>query len=140
VTHLSAEQIAQWIAGEHTAEAELHVAACDRCQSEVAGLVDVLAQFRCSARSVAAPLPALRAWRPAVWPRWAAVAAAVALLALVPVYRDRRERQRAELEREDSQLLQQVDAEISRAVPGSMDPLVKMVSWNSEANQNEGQK
>jgi hypothetical protein len=139
---LTAEQIAQWIAGERPAEAALHVAGCGRCRQEVAHFEDVLAQFRSSARSVNVPLPVLRTRRSPMWPRWVAVAAA-ALLVLVPVYRDRRERERAAIEREDAQLLQQVDTEISRAVPGSMDPLVKMVSWNSGSmgrNPNEEQK
>jgi hypothetical protein len=143
VTHLSAEQIAQWISGERTAEAELHAGDCERCRAVVAGFEDVLAQFRSSALSVSAPLPTLRAQRRVVWPRWVAVSAAAALLVLVPVYRDRQARERAASDREDALLLQQVDAEISRAVPGSMDPLVKMVSWNSgstERSQNEGQK
>ena len=140
--HLSAEQIAQWIAGERTSETESHMDVCQRCRTEVRGFEAVLGQFRSSARSISTPAPVMRARRPALWPRWVAVAA-VALLALVPVYRQRQARDRAAMEQQDAQLLQQVDTEISRAVPGSMDPLVKMVSWNSgltERNQNEGQK
>jgi hypothetical protein len=95
-------------------------------------------QFRSSALSVNARENI--GWRekaPATPRRklWVAVAA-LGLLAVVPVYRERQARERAAREQQDAQLLQQVDAEISRAVPGAMDPLVKMVSWN----QNEAQK
>jgi hypothetical protein len=143
VTHLSAEQIAQWAAGERTADAELHMAACPRCRGEVSEIEDVLAQFRSSARSVESPIPALAPSHRMMWPRLVAVAAAAALLVAAPVYREHRQRERAARDRQDAQLLQQVDAEISRAVPGSMDPLVSLVSWNSastERNQHEGHK
>ena len=141
MTHLSTDQIAQWIAGERTADAELHVAGCARCRAEVAGLEEVLGQFGSSARSVAAPAAVWNIRRSVPWPRWMAVAAAVALLALAPVYREHQARQRAAMEQQDAQLLQQVDTEISRSVPGAMDPLMKMVSWNSgSANSNEGQQ
>jgi len=64
--------------------------------------------------------------------RWATAAAALLGIAAVPVYRHQREdARRAELAR-DAILLQQVDAEVSEAVPTSMAPLVKLVSWNSE--------
>ncbi len=137
MTHLSAEQIAQWIAGERTVEVELHAAGCERCRARVAEFDEVLVQFRSSALSVNARENI--GWREkAPAPRrklWVAVAA-LGLLAVVPVYRERQARERAAREQQDAQLLQQVDAEISRAVPGAMDPLVKMVSWN----QNEAQK
>ncbi|MDR3699705.1 MAG: hypothetical protein P4L56_08740 [Candidatus Sulfopaludibacter sp.] len=135
MTHLSAEQIAQWIAGQRSAEAEVHVESCGKCRARVTGFEDVLAQFRGAVRSVSAPVPVWRARRSLVWPRLVAVAA-IALLLLVPLYREREARRRAAIEQQDTQLLQQVDAGISRAVPDAMDPLVKMVSWNS----NEAQK
>ena len=135
MTHLSAEQIGQWISGERPAEAELHIAGCRECRARVAGFEDAVAQFRNAVTSVPAPPPAWRARRTVTWPHLLAVAA-IALLLLAPLYREREARRRAAIERQDAQLLQQVDSEISRAVPDAMDPLVKMVSWNS----NEAQK
>ena len=135
MTHLSAEQIAQWIAGQRPAEAELHIASCGQCRGRVAGFEDVVAQFRSAVGSVPAPPPVWRARRTVAWPHLVAVAA-IALLLLAPLYREREARRRAAIERQDAQLLQQVDSEISRAVPDAMVPLVKMVSWNS----NEAQK
>jgi hypothetical protein len=35
---------------------------------------------------------------------------------------------------EDTALLNQVDTQISRAVPGPMEPLVPLVAWNTDAN------
>src|SRR5208283_5891399 len=71
--------------------------------------------------------------------RWALVAAALLVLAAVPVHRNAQERQRqAEIARADALLLEQVDAEVSRAVPRPMEPLVKLVSWDfSSTIQNE---
>jgi hypothetical protein len=63
--------------------------------------------------------------------RWALVAAALLVLAAVPIYRNAQDRQRqAEIARADALLLEQVDAEVSRAVPRPMEPLVKLVSWD----------
>lgn len=134
MTHLSGEQIAQWMAGDRTAEAEAHVAACAACRSEVAGFEQVLQGFRRSA--VGLPVGSVHARQTrSAWPRWVTAAAAIALLAMAPVYRQQQERKRAALEQQDAQLLQEVDAEISRAVPDAMDPLVRMVSWNSGEEQ-----
>jgi hypothetical protein len=141
--HLSEEQIAQWIGGERPAAVESHLAGCEQCRAAVTSFEDVLAQFRSSARSAVVPAPSLGRRRSMVWPRLAAAAAALALLVAVPLYRERQERARAELARQDAQLLQQVDAEISQAVPDAMDPLTNLVSWNSgstEHNLNEEQK
>jgi len=63
--------------------------------------------------------------------RWALVAAALLLLSAIPIYRNVQDRQRqAERARADALLLEQVDAEVSRAVPRPMEPLAKLVSWD----------
>ena len=63
--------------------------------------------------------------------RWALVAAALLVLAAIPIYRNAQDRQRqAEIARADALLLEQVDAEVSRAVPRPMEPLVKLVYWD----------
>ncbi|HWC97325.1 MAG TPA: hypothetical protein VG456_11260 [Candidatus Sulfopaludibacter sp.] len=135
MNHLSEEQIVQWAAGERSADAELHVADCPACRVQVAGFADVLAQFRHSAQGVAAPAPCVPARKPMVWRRLATVAAAMALLSAASIYHQGRERQQALVAQQDALLLQQVDAEISRVVPGSMDPLVKLVSWNAGSTE-----
>jgi len=130
--HLSEEQIAQWIGGERTAATESHLAACEQCRAAVTGFEDVLAQFRVSAQSAVVPAPSLRAGRSVVWPRVAAVAAALALFVAVPLYRQRQEREQAVRAQQDARLLQQVDAEISQKVPDAMDPLMNLVSWEEQ--------
>ena len=63
--------------------------------------------------------------------RWILAAASLLILALGPAYWQTRQQARAaEMARADA-LLQQVDAEISRAVPQTMEPLVNLVTWGS---------
>jgi hypothetical protein len=135
VSHLSQEQFAQWIAGERPHDAVRHVDACDPCRQELAGFSDALKEFSQHVQTLPVPARISAARRSHHVARWLAAAAAVMMLALVPVYREQQERRRALIEQQDAQLLQQVDAEISRAVPDSMDPLVTMVSWNTGDDQ-----
>ena len=148
--HLSSREVSQWIIGERTPQQEQHVRQCSECGAELARLEAALALFRGSVRhwsgrqSQAEP-PAIASILPtgrgsSVWPmRGALVAAALLVLAAVPIYRNARDRQRqAEIARADALLMEQVDAEVSRAVPRPMEPLVKLVSWDfSSTVQNE---
>jgi predicted anti-sigma-YlaC factor YlaD len=148
--HLSAEQIAQWMAGEHPAGAEQHLHQCPECSSEVARLQGTLALFRGAvtewseqqdASKVQAAWKVQRAshgFRPM---RWALACVALLLLALIPVYHNAAERQRkADIARADAALLEQVDVEISRAVPSTMEPLLKLVAWDSPGDQTTNKK
>ncbi len=140
--HLSSQEVSQWMIGERTPQQEQHVRQCSECGAELARLEAALALFRGSVRhlsgrqSQAEPpdisniLPARRG--PRIQPmRWALVAAALLVLAAVPVYRNTQDRQRqAEIARADALLLEQVDTEVSRTVPRPMEPLVKLVSWD----------
>ena len=136
--HLSAEQVSRWMIGERSGRQEEHVRECPECAATLAGLESAMALFRDSVRDCGEmygrpPLSVpskLRRVRPL---RWAPVAALL-LLAVIPFYTDSRDRRRqAEMARADAALLEQVDAEISRAVPAPMEPLVKLVSWNSDS-------
>jgi hypothetical protein len=140
--HLSSQQISQWMIGERTPQEEQHARECPECGAELARLEAALALFRGSVRhwsdgqSGAEPPGvgriALARRRSRTQPiRWALVAAVLLVLAAVPVYRDVQDRQRqAEVARADALLLEQVDAEVSRAVPRPMEPLVELVSWD----------
>jgi hypothetical protein len=69
---------------------------------------------------------------------WALVTAMVLMLAVVPIYRDAQDKQRkAELAQADAVLMEQVDDQLSRAVPAPMEPLVNLVPWSSEENNTE---
>jgi hypothetical protein len=133
--HLSSQQISQWMIGERTPQQEQHVGECSQCGAEVARMEAALGLFRGSVRhwsdlQVRVPRPLAPGPRPHPV-RWALAAAALLVLAAVPVYRSAQDRQRqAEIARADALLLEQVDAEVSRAVPRPMEPLVKLVSWD----------
>jgi hypothetical protein len=148
LSHLSPEQIERWMAGERTASEEQHAGQCAECGAELARLESALGLFRSSVRqwseqqSVARP----RTWgverAPRVFVlRWAMVVAALLMLVWVPIYQGAKEKQRkAELARADAALLEQVDAEISRAVPEPMEPLIGLVAWDSASTNQKGTK
>jgi hypothetical protein len=133
--HLSSQEISQWMIGERPPQQEQHVRQCSQCGAELARMEAALALFRGSVRHWSdrqsrVPRPLAPGPRPHPM-RWALVAAALLVLAAVPIYRNAQDRQRqAEIARADALLLEQVDAEVSRAVPRPMEPLVKLVSWD----------
>lgn len=148
--HLSPEQLSRWMAGERTEEAERHAMQCRDCAASLARFGSALALYRESLRECGAsyggtpefswPGDVRRApsTRLAQFSRWTPIAAALLLLAVIPVYTvSRNQRREAELARADAALLEQVDLEISRAVPAPMEPLVKLVSWNDAANESK---
>src|ERR1035441_8425748 len=133
--HLSSGEISQWMIGERTPQQEQHVRQCSECGAEVARMEAALGLFRDSVRhwsdgQVRVPRPLTPEPRPQPI-RWVLVAAALLVLAAVPIYRNAQDRQRqAEIARADALLLGQVDAEVSRPVRRPMEPLVKRVSWD----------
>lgn len=142
--HLSSDQISRWVIGERTAQQQEHTSNCPDCAAKIAELESAIALFRgavrdCGARYGGNPELPLRGGaqhrRPGFLTRpsyWAPVAAMLLLLAAIPIYTNTRDRRReAELARADAALLEQVDVEISRAVPAPMEPLVTLVSWNA---------
>jgi hypothetical protein len=143
--HLSSREVSQWMIGERTPQQEQHVRQCPECGAELARMEAALGLFRGSVRHwsdrqvrVFRPLTPTRGSRgyPArpLPVRWALAAATLLLLAAVPIYRNVQVRQRqAEIARADALLLEQVDAEVSRAVPRPMEPLAKLVSWDFSA-------
>ena len=137
--HLAEEDILQWVAGERPSGLGEHLRSCPDCASRLARFEGALGDFREAVHaSSATHAPALSAMltrrrRPALMLRWTAIAAALLLgISAIPVYRYQREEARRAESARDAILLQQVDAEVSEAVPTSMAPLVKLVSWNSE--------
>jgi hypothetical protein len=149
--HFSSEQISQWMIGERTAQDEEHARQCPECAAKVAGFESAIALFRESVRDcgerygrpeIPSPAGVRRARRNFVArpSRWAPVAAALLLLAAIPIYTSSRERRRqAEMARADAALLEQVDVGIARAVPAPMEPLVKLVSWNTNGATQTGE-
>jgi len=140
--HLSSVEISEWLAGIRTAGAERHLAECDGCAAEVERANEPLARFGAATRTWCAaetPVPQLGSIEIAVRRRQrftmmrVALAAAAVLLVAAPVYR---QHQRAlEMARQDDALLEQVQTEISRSAPEPMQPLEKLVAWNSPTGQ-----
>lgn len=137
--HLSSQRISLWMAGERTAEDEQHLRECPECAAELARFQATLSLFRASVRqwsgqqagSEAGAIPKTGPARHRLhpWPvRWA-LAAALLLVATISIHRSTRQQQPGGLMAQaDVLLLEQVDAEVSRAVPRTMEPLLELVS------------
>jgi hypothetical protein len=144
IEHLSPEQISQWMIGEGTLELERHLVGCAECRAELAQLKSALSHFRAAMREPAnsAVAPAWQELASPVWyswPRLLVAAAALLILVAVPLTWQAHERQQtaqaAQAALADSQLLERVDSAISQAVPEPMEPLVSLVSWNSNSTE-----
>jgi hypothetical protein len=136
--HLSPEEISNWFLGNRDSERARHVRECAACGREVAALEAALGEFRSAVENWDAPPPVLKVadWRVPRVARWALAAAAAALLAAAPLYLHHRQ-VAADSARADALLLEQVDAEVSRAVPRPMAPLVQMVAWSSSTGETQ---
>ena len=144
--HLSSVEISEWLAGIRASEAERHLAECAACAAELERASQPLARFGAATRAWCAaetPVPRLgsivsaaRRRRQLTMMRVALAAAAVlvaVLMVAAPVYR---QHQRAlETARQDEALLEQVQTEVARSAPEPMQPLEKLVKWNSPSGQ-----
>jgi hypothetical protein len=136
--HLSSREISEWATGTRPREAENHLHKCAECREELTRLHGTLSDFRDSLRSWSAAegVPPRLAWRPESphrthRVRWALVAMAMMVLVAIPVYRAREQRRVVDTSAEDAVLLEQIDANVSRTVPATMEPLTRLVSWSS---------
>jgi hypothetical protein len=140
--HLSADQMAEWFAGERHRYVLDHLHHCPECQSEIIRFENSLSHFRTSVRewSGAQFDPSARLLprtgpRPAAFaqPGWLTAALALLLFAVVTwhfsVHNSAASPVRAN---SDDLLLQQVDEQISRTVPTPMAPLTELVSWDGK--------
>ncbi|MGA2197622.1 MAG: hypothetical protein ABSH40_20330 [Bryobacteraceae bacterium] len=136
--HFSPEDISRWFAGERDSELQRHAGECEECSARLDRMESALAEFRGSAHDWSAAQSASApkiAWGPAARhtaQRWVLAAASLLILVSASAYweRSRQQARAAEMARADA-LLEQVDAEISRAVPQTMEPLVNLVTWGS---------
>jgi hypothetical protein len=140
--HLSPEEISRWMMGERTAQDEEHVRDCWTCSAEVNRMETALGLFQRSAkdwsrerspefRNVWSIEGARRGVRTLAL-RWALAGLTLLVLAGIPIRTLReREQREARANQIDAVLLEQVDAEVSRAVPAPMEPLARLVPWGS---------
>jgi len=146
--HLSAAEISEWMVGTRSRQSEDHFHECAECRGELSRLQDTLSDFRASVRewtheqSAAAPFPVWRVRRGYGLPRlrWALIAAATVLLAVIPVYRANRHQPKLDSSLDDAVLLEQIDEGVSRSVPAPMEPLATLVSEDSPAAGNRTQQ
>jgi len=130
-SHLSSDQICQWLAGERGHGAQLHLRACPACQAELDQLQNALTGFRVSLEDLPVPAVSYSRARHAL-PRWILATAALALLVATPVYWNARQQRAAEQAKSDELLLERIDAGLSRSVPASMEPLMNLISKETQ--------
>jgi hypothetical protein len=144
--HLSAEQISAWALGEHAPEVESHAQSCPACRAELTGLDQALVNFRGAVRgwseeqfggdfSVDWQRNGVRSWMRFNRLRWAVVFMTLCVLVSGSVLLRRHQRIATEMAATDAALLKQVDAEVSRTVPGAMEPLANMILWDEEREE-----
>jgi anti-sigma factor RsiW len=117
-SHLTSEEIYQWLSGERGDEVEEHFRECPACHAEMYRLRNALAGFRHSLEQTAIPAVSYPRIRHAL-PRW---------ILATPVYWSARQQRAAEQAKTDELLLERVHAGLSRTVPASMEPLMQLVS------------
>jgi len=144
--HFSPEDLSRWVAGDRTSAMKQHAGECAACNGRLENLEATLGDFRgamhdwTAARTPAIPVMDFERRTPSRMRRWALAAATLVILVSGSAAYWRRHEaalHAAEIARADA-LLQQVDSEISRAVPQPMEPLVSLVTWApSPSNQNQ---
>lgn len=141
-SHLTSGQISQWVLGTRSRPVTRHIHSCPICRKEVGRFEEALTQFRTSVREWSDsqfdprfPMPAnLSESKSGIAFRasWAAVALALCVLVSVAVRRGVRQGE-GRVAGGDAALLNQVDREVTRTVPGPMEPLVQLVAWDGNS-------
>ena len=126
-SHLSSEEMCQWLSGEPMNEAEEHVRECPACRQELQQLRTALDGLRSSLEQAVVP-PVRYSNERAVLPRWILATAVLSTLIAAPVYWNVRQQRAAEQAKADELLLERVNAGLSRSVPASMEPLMQLIS------------
>lgn len=137
IAHLSSEQLSEYVLGQASPLVMRHVDDCPACRASVSEFRQALGEFRGAvrawsddqanaARALPDGLDELRIRTPSRQLAWALVLAAVCIIAsfVIPHFRGE------DAASNDAVLLNQVDSEVSRTVPSSMEPLMKLVVQN----------
>jgi hypothetical protein len=106
-------QLVEGLAAEESAWLKGHIASCPECAQHAEETVRMLAAMS----SLSFEAAAIHRTR---WRRIALIAAALGMLAALPVYRRVRD---AEMERRDTLLMESVAAKVSQTVPAALEPL-----------------
>jgi len=132
MTHLTSDQFSESLLGHPEPGVTLHLDACAACRAELASLRGALGEFRGAVRGwseyqahaalAVSPLPPAR-------PSWVAAhpLAMTMVLAVMCVLASWVLSRGEKTTGSDAALLNQVDAQVSRRVPASMEPLMRLV-------------
>ena len=132
--HLSPERVFEAIAGRRNAEVEEHLRVCSFCDAEVGQLRNSIAGLSQAVHSVTTPPINWAELRPQSRTRqftWIVAAAMIAMAVALPVYEKTQSRQNEAMEA-DAGLLEEVDAQLSREVPASMQSLMELMREDKE--------
>ncbi|MFZ0593237.1 MAG: hypothetical protein WAM39_22455 [Bryobacteraceae bacterium] len=141
-SHLTSEQISDWALGTRSRPVARHIHSCPVCRKEINRFEEALVHFRTSVREWTAcqfdphfQIQCDRSERhsgTAVRTAWALTALVLCLVVSLAVHRG--PRQGDELANDgDNALLNQVDQEVARTVPGPMEPLLRLVAWDGNS-------
>jgi anti-sigma factor RsiW len=134
IAHLSSEQLSECILGQPSPIVARHVEDCPACCAELIQFREAIGEFRGAVRgwsedqanqalAMPAPIAATRSWAASHQLAWALVIAVVCVVASFVIPRHGGENAAGA----DAVLLNQVDAQVSRTAPSSMEPLMKLV-------------
>ena len=126
-SHLSSEEMYQWLCAERGDEVEEHLRECPGCQAELHQLKNALVGFRTSLEQCPVPPVSYSRARQTL-PRWIFAMAALSVVVAAPVCWNAYQQRAAEQAKADDLLLERVQAGLSRSVPASMEPLMQLVS------------
>ncbi|MBS1872959.1 MAG: hypothetical protein JSU00_07075 [Acidobacteria bacterium] len=132
MSHLTSEQISDYLSAASDGGVQRHLAGCAQCRSEVERLDAALRGFRAAIHQWAeapSPPPAAAGLRN---PWWVALAVAAVLLVCVLLSRQAPAPIPAAAPASDAALLNQIDSDAARTVPAPMEPLSQLVSWDPE--------
>jgi hypothetical protein len=133
--HLSSEQIAGRLAGETDPQAEQHFEICKECSEDFTRLQQGLIEFKGAVHEWAKQPVEIRipAHQPS-W-KWAAAAAAILGIALLPMYFEVRDAQQEAQSAQDALLLKRVQVRLSRRVPQPLEQLMNLMNEGKEGPQ-----
>jgi hypothetical protein len=136
--HLSGDQALEWMMGLRDAECEAHLRGCPECVEAIGKVAAPLRLFGAAVRELGSEVRTgkraencRRSWRLAYWPA-ALLAATLLIFAVLPLQRGQRQAGHgvtdAAVAVSDEVLLQHVESELSESVPGSMEPLARLMT------------
>ena len=132
--HLSSDQLSEYILGQPSLLVARHIQDCPACRSELMQFREALGEFRGAVRAFSEvqaeqalatshTIPDPRSWAVSQQLTWALLIAAVCVIASFVAPRHGAESAVGA----DAVLLNQVDVQVSRTAPSSMEPLMKLV-------------